>query len=63
MLIKIENTTDYKYLGCHIEYDGIVDELWLCGDTKIELINVEIQNNKIKLISTNYIVDGIIIEE
>jgi hypothetical protein len=63
MLIKIENTTDHKYIGCHVEYDGKVDELYLCGDVKIELIKVEIENNTIKLISSNYIVDAIIIEE
>jgi len=63
MLIKIENTTDRKYIGCHIEYDGNVDDLYLCDGVKIELIKVEIENNTIKLISSNYIVDATIIEE
>ena len=62
MIIKIENTTDHKYIGYYIEYNGN-DELYLCDDVKIELIKVEVETNKIKLISSNYIVDGIIIKE
>lgn len=63
MKIKIENTTDRKYIGNIIYYNGDIDDLFITDDIKIELINVISDKNIIRLISMNYIIDGIILEE
>lgn len=63
MKIQILNTTDRKYIGNIINYLGDVDNLYISTDIKIELIDVNINKPNIKLISMNYIIDGIIIEE
>lgn len=62
MTIKITNTTDHKFIGDIINYDGLLDNLYL-GESRIELISSEITDLNIKLISANYIVEGDIIEE
>ncbi len=63
MKIKIENTTDRKYIGNTIYYNGNIDDLFITDDIKLELIDVLCNGNIIRLISTNYIIDGVIIEE
>lgn len=63
MKIKIENTTDRKYIGNIIYYNRDIDDLFIIDDIKIELINVIYDKNIIRLISMNYIIDGIILEE
>lgn len=63
MKIQILNTTDHKYIGNIINYLGDVDNLYVSTDIKIELIDVNINKPNIKLISMNYVIDGIIIEE
>lgn len=63
MKIKIENTTDRKYIGNTIYYSGDRDDLFIADDVKMELINVIYDKNIIRLISMNYIIDGIILEE
>lgn len=62
MKVKITNTTDHKYEGSIIEFNGKIDDLILSEDVHVELINVIIDDNTIKLISDNYIVDGVIEE-
>lgn len=63
MNIKITNTTDYKYIGNTIYYNGAIDDLFINDDIKVELIDVIRNDNIIRLISTNYIIDGLILEE
>lgn len=63
MKIRIENTTDHKYIGNVIYYNGDIDNLFITDDIKIELIDAICNDNIIRLISTNYIIDGLILEE
>lgn len=63
MKIKIINTTDHNYIGSIINYDGIIDDLFINGDIKVELIDVIRDDSNIRLISMNYIIDGVIVEE
>lgn len=58
MKVKITNTTDHKFEGSIIEFNGEIDDLYLRENIHIELIEVIIHENTIKLISDNYIVDG-----
>lgn len=58
MKVKITNTTDHKFEGSIIEFNGEIDDLFLSENIHIELIEVIIHENIIKLISDNYIVDG-----
>jgi hypothetical protein len=58
MKVKITNTTDHKFEGSIIEFNGEIDDLFLSENIHIELIEVIIHENTIKLISDNYIVDG-----
>lgn len=58
MKVKITNTTDHKFEGSIIEFNGEIDDLYLSENIHIELIEVIIHENTIKLISDNYIVDG-----
>lgn len=63
MKLKITNTTDHLYIGNIIEYDGKCDDLYITKDKKIELLKCIYDGCIITLISSNYIIDGIIIEE
>ena len=58
MKVKITNTTDHKFEGSIIEFNGEIDDLFLSENIHMELIEVIIHENTIKLISDNYIVDG-----
>lgn len=60
MKVKITNTTDHKYEGSIIEFNGEIDDLVLSEDVHVELIHIIIDDNTIKLISENYIIDGVI---
>ena len=63
MKIKIINTTDHNYIGSIINYDDIIDDLFINDDIKVELIDVIHDGSNIRLISMNYIIDGVIVEE
>ena len=45
MNIKITNTTDHKYIGNIIYYNGIIDDLCITDTIKIELIDVIYNDN------------------
>lgn len=63
MLVEITNTTDHKFIGQTITFDGTIDDLYLTPDRSIEIIAVvKNDDNTIKFISDNYIVDGKIVE-
>ena len=63
MLVEITNTTDHKFIGQTIKFDGAIDDLYLTPERSIELIAVvKNDDNTIKFISDNYIVDGKIVE-
>lgn len=62
MKVQIKNTTDDKFIGSIITFNGIVDDLYLCDDVMIELISYDINENHIKLVSNNYMIEGLILE-